>query len=246
MGFRTKWLAAALLVAGALTTTVGTVFFANATGQFPGGGGRGGEGGRGGGTGSPNTAAALASRMTPQWEYKVANLTLHTANAEKELNKLGDEGWELTLSNDVGGVLVQVFKRQKPRAFPFAQTGGSGGGLGGLGGSGGGADGGTGNAVEKKSESTHVIAIKHAKATALAATIAPLLGSEESANRSPYGGGGGFNPGVRRTSNGRLSIAVDDRTNSIIVITDDANLKTIKELVEKLDVAVKDESKPSK
>jgi RNA polymerase sigma factor (sigma-70 family) len=241
MGFRAKWLAAALLVAGALTTTVGTVFFATATGQFPGGGGRGGDGGgRGGGAGSPNSPSALAARMAPQWEYKLAKIALLTADAEKELNKLGDDGWELTLSNEVGGIPVQVFKRPKSRAFPFAQTGGAGssGGAGG--------DGGTGTvAAEKKSESTHVIPIQHAKATTLAATIAPLLGSEESSNRSPFGGGG-FNPGARRTSTGRLSIAVDDRTNSIIVISDDATLKTIKELVEKLDVAVKDEAKPSK
>jgi hypothetical protein len=57
------------------------------------------------------------------------------------------------------------------------------------------------------------------------------------------GGGGGF--GVR---GGRpqvfvgtnLKIAADERTNSLIVIADEANHKTVRELVEAIDVEVKE------
>lgn len=247
MSLRTKWLVAALLVAGAMTTTVGTIFFSNATGQFPDERSRRGGGVLGGG--SPNTQAAMMARTAQTWEYRVVKYLLHTADAEKDLNKLGDEGWELTITNDQG---MLVFKRQKARQFPFGEggrggSGGSGGtgtGAGGAGAAGGVAgDTGTAGVGEKKADSTHVIPIKHARATTLAATIAPLLGSDESSGRGSPFGGGGFNPGSRRTATGRMSIAVDDRTNSIIVITDDATLKTIKELVEKLDVQVKDEPK---
>jgi RNA polymerase sigma factor (sigma-70 family) len=252
MNTRVKWITAALLVATAMTTTIGTLILSSATGQVPDGGqpGRAGRGGGGGAaTGSPNSPAALAARMPVQWEYKVVRIFLQTAESEKELNKLGEDGWELTLSNDQGNL---VLKRQKPRSFPFGGGGGFGSGgsvgdggtgssgtSGGVGAAGGGSSGG-GPIPDKKADSTHVISIKHAKATALAATIAPLLGSDEGTGRRGFDAGG-FSPGVRRTASGRLSIAVDERTNSIIVIADDATFKTIKELVEKLDVAIKDE-----
>ena len=40
---------------------------------------------------------------------------------------------------------------------------------------------------------------------------------------------------------GSTKITVDDRTNSLIVIADEKTMKLIKELVEKLDVVVKDD-----
>ncbi len=33
--------------------------------------------------------------MVPKWEYKVTILSENDADTEKELNKLGEDGWEL-------------------------------------------------------------------------------------------------------------------------------------------------------
>lgn len=260
MGLRTKWLAAALLVAGAMTTTVGTVFFTNATGQFPDGPGQPGRGssrgGPGGAAGSGgNLAAARAALANPPWEYKILKVPTGVEEFEKDLNALGDDGWELTVAANANRF---VFKRQKSRRLPPGMFGGEGsaggagdasvggsaiGGSGGPGASGGGRSGaaggsGTGGVEKKNDTSTEVIPLKHTRASSLSATISPLLAADDGGR----GGFGGANPfgGSPRLSGG-TKITVDDRTNSLIVIADEKTMKLIKELVEKLDVAVKDD-----
>ncbi len=50
----------------------------------------------------------------PQWEYKVVNL--YQDNAEKILNELGSEGWEIVAvqsGNDATAKGLYHFKRQK-------------------------------------------------------------------------------------------------------------------------------------
>jgi hypothetical protein len=71
--------------------------------------------------------AVIPTAPVPKWEYKVALLGEDDATAEKELNKLGEEGWELvgtpsrvssgsTGSGAAGAVSTKVrliFKRPK-------------------------------------------------------------------------------------------------------------------------------------
>jgi RNA polymerase sigma factor (sigma-70 family) len=226
MSTRTKWLAAALLVATAMTTTIGTAVFSDATGQTP-GSDRGGRDARAAGGRSGGPSVAFLSVRTPQWEYKVTTVPLVGLTPEQELNKLGEEGWELVTSGEKGAL---VFKRQKVRVLTApAGRGGDGDEA--------------APAVEKKADgvTTQVFPIKHTQASTLSATLAPLLAADD-------GRGFGGNPfGGNVRLSGRTKLTVDDRTNSLIVIADDATLKMIKELVEKLDVPVKDEPKrPSK
>lgn len=44
------------------------------------------------------------------WEYKVPNIIYNSSNFERDLNKLGDAGWELIHIEDGGQA---IFKRQK-------------------------------------------------------------------------------------------------------------------------------------
>ena len=65
----------------------------------------------------------VAAPAVPKWEYKIVMLDADNAQAEKEINKLGDEGWELvgtasdTVANPGGGrISTKVklfFKRPK-------------------------------------------------------------------------------------------------------------------------------------
>ena len=43
----------------------------------------------------------IAPAPVPKWEYKLTTLSELDENAEKELNKLGEEGWELVGSPSV-------------------------------------------------------------------------------------------------------------------------------------------------
>ncbi|VTR93319.1 : DUF4177 [Gemmata massiliana] len=64
-----------------------------------------------------------AGAAAPKWEYKVAQIDIDNEKAEKALNKLGDEGWELIgapgdhatrLPGGARALTVQmVFKRPK-------------------------------------------------------------------------------------------------------------------------------------
>jgi hypothetical protein len=52
----------------------------------------------------------------PKWEYKVTYLPINPEKAEKELNKMGDEGWELvgiTASGPNNLTMQSVYKRPK-------------------------------------------------------------------------------------------------------------------------------------
>ncbi|QEL13766.1 sigma-70 family RNA polymerase sigma factor [Limnoglobus roseus] len=263
MTTRTKWLAAALLVATAMTTTVSTMFFSDAIGQFPGGPGSGptgAAGSRGGGarssSGGPSGTSTMAAMMAVRWEYKVVNGLFNNSEAEAEMNKLGEEGWELTAVVEKFG--TAVLKRQKSRRLSAGAGGTTGfGSVGGTTSSPAPAEGTTDlpgsmppgaaapvKAVEAKEPGTHVIPLKHAKATELEGTIALLMNAElRDANTGP-----GFNRGARVYVGTRVKMAADARTNSLVVLADDAALKTIKELLEKLDVpeAESNKSKPSK
>jgi RNA polymerase sigma factor (sigma-70 family) len=133
MNARTKWLAAALLAAVGLATTIGTAVISSAPAQPP------PRGGTGGGARPPEAAprgmgGGFAGPMTRGWEYKLEHGTLNRSDAEQELNKLGEQGWELCATGERGAV---VFKRPKGMPMAGGAFGGgggfSGGGIGGFG-----------------------------------------------------------------------------------------------------------------
>ncbi len=113
------------------------------------------------------------------------------------------------------------------------RSGAGRGATGGLAGLGKGATGGGGTPApmpfntEAKEPTAQVLTLKYAQAQELQTTLSTLLNA-----RAEPGGFGG--PPVN--SSNRVKIASDARTNSLIVIADDATLKMVKELIEKLDV----------
>ncbi len=219
-----KWLAAALLVTAAMTTTVTTVFFADATGQAP-------AGSTAGGGNRPAARGEGTARMTgtslfgpAKWEYKVTVGLFRSSDAEKDLNALGEEGWELVATpGEMSG--TAVFKRSKARSLPASApapvtTDPTGP-----------ATAAVPKAADVKEPAAQVIPLKHAQAAQLQDTLSTLLNAE-----AVGGVRGGFGGQGRVYVGNRVKVAADARTNSLIVIADDATLKTIKELVEKLDV----------
>jgi RNA polymerase sigma factor (sigma-70 family) len=254
MNLRTRILAAAFIVVTAMTTTVGTIVFSDATGQAPAGAPQPDTTPTPPRTerGTTDSRDSRAERSAPPpsnprttteptrlpgstaWEYLVFQ-GMETAN---ELNTLGDQGWELVTTNSKGRL---VFKRQKLTTMQQWMADAVAARARGV-------DAPSPRTTEPNADrvsaaapkvdamsKTQVISLQHARANSLASTIEQLL-----TINLPSGG-----MGMPRRSSSRASIAVDDRTNSMIVITDDTTLQLISDLVKQLDVPVKGE-KPLK
>lgn len=88
---------------------------------------------------------------------------------------------------------------------------------------------------EAKEPTVQVFVLRNAQAQDMHTTLSVLLNarSVDTASGAAMGAGSAL---VSVTSGNRVKIASDARTNSLIVIADDATLKMVKELVEKLDV----------
>ena len=200
---------------------------------------------------------------TPQsthWEYKVQ--TIHVddnVGSSAEMTKLGEQGWEFCESiSKAGTPPTMIFKRQKRVAIAggkgmTGEDAGSGGesgtgsgpmmpggsgsatgrGAGGLGFAGMSAGGGVGTLApmplnrEAKEPTVQVFVLRNAQAQDMQTTLSTLL----NVRNEPTGFGG-----APVTTGNRVKIASDARTNSLIVIADDATLKLVKELIEKVDV----------
>ena len=89
--------------------------------------------------------------------------------------------------------------------------------------------------AEAKEPTVQVFVLRNAQAQDMHTTLSVLLNarSVDTASGAAMGAGSAL---VSVTSGNRVKIASDARTNSLIVIADDATLKMVKELVEKLDV----------
>jgi hypothetical protein len=150
----------------------------------------------------------------PQWEYLVKSRPDIEKTGEGSLpaglNKLGEEGWELVSAEPAqatGRSQEYIFKRSKG-GLPRGMMGGLGGFPGGMAG----PDFGGGRRAAPEAEQIHILNLKHAQAGAIAQLLQQVY-----------------------TQRRNVGVGIDDRTNSLILVTTDEHFQAIKRLVDELD-----------
>ena len=194
-----------------------------------------------------NTASASAE-MTKLgeegWEYceLIAGNSLNPVMIFKRQKRVAIAGGKGMTGEDAGsGGEGGMGSGPAGGMMPGGSGSAPGRGAGGLGRAGMSAGGGGGTLApmplnrEAKEPTVQVFVLRNAQAQDMHTTLSVLLNarSVDTASGAAMGAGSAL---VSVTSGNRVKIASDARTNSLIVIADDATLKMVKELVEKLDV----------